>query len=253
MTDDSMGAQPIIGHLIELRRRLFICVGSFLIASAICYLLAQPIYGFLVQPLAEAFESDDQRRLIYTSLTEAFITYLRLAMFAGFIAAFPIIAAQFYFFVAPGLYKEEKFMLLPYLIAAPVLFLTGAAFAYYGIFPAAWKFFLGFESSAAQSSLPIQLEAKVADYLSLCTHLITAFGLSFQLPIILLLLVRSGVVSIETLIKGRRYAIVIIVSIAAIITPPDIFSQVALAIPLYGLYEISILLCKSSKKATPDA
>ena len=137
---------------------------------------------------------------------------------------------------------------MPYLIAAPTLFLIGAAFVYYLIFPAAWKFFLGFESSGANGGLPIQLEPKVSDYLSLSMHLMVAFGLSFQLPIVLILLVRSGMVQLSTLKNGRRYAIVMIVIVAAFITPPDIFSQIALSVPLYMLYEISILLCRNMEK-----
>jgi sec-independent protein translocase protein TatC len=250
---EALSGQPLIQHLLELRKRLMICVLGFLIASALSYLVAPQIYGFLVEPLANAYpEGQGQRRLIYTGLAEAFVTYLRLAMFAGFILSFPLIAAQFYMFVAPGLYKKEKHALLPYLIAAPLLFFSGAAFAYYGIFPAAWRFFLGFEGGVGPSNIPIELEAKVADYLSLSTHLITAFGISFQLPIVLVLLVRTGLISLQTLRKGRRYAIVIIVSVAAVITPPDIFSQVALAVPLYGLYEISILLCGRSKKPAKE-
>jgi sec-independent protein translocase protein TatC len=237
-------AQPMIAHLLELRRRLLNCVAAFLLATIGCYMLAPGVYGFLVQPLAEAFPDPAQRRLIYTGLTEAFVTYLRLAVFAGFFVSFPVIASQVYLFAAPGLYKKERRALIPYLVAAPVLFTSGAAFAYYFIFPAAWKFFLGFETTDA-GGLPIQLEARVSDYLSLVMHLIMAFGLSFQLPVVLVLLVRSGVISVAQLRKGRRYAVVIIVTVAAFITPPDLFSQIALSVPLYLLYEASILFCRS--------
>lgn len=237
-------AQPIIAHLLELRRRLMVCAGVFLAATIGCYMLAPQVYGFLVQPLADAFPDAAQRRLIYTGLTEAFVTYLRLAVFAGFFVSFPVIAAQGYLFVAPGLYRTERRALIPYLVAAPLLFAAGAAFAYYFIFPAAWKFFLGFETSDA-GGLPIQLEARVGDYLSLVMHLIMAFGLSFQLPVVLVLLVRSGVLGLDQLRRGRRYAVVAIVTVAAFITPPDIFSQVALSVPLYLLYEASILFCRS--------
>ncbi len=249
MTDeDALPSQPLLSHFIELKRRLLISLLAFIAATIACYLVAGDLYSFLVQPLAEAFEDPAQRRLIYTGLAEAFISYLRLAVFGGFLLAFPVIAAQLYLFLAPGLYKQERRALVPYLVAAPVLFLTGAAFVYYFIFPAAWRFFLGFEAPGGEG-LPIQLEARVADYLSLSMHLIIAFGLSFQLPVILVLLVRSGLMAVETLKKGRRYAVVIIVTVAAFITPPDMFSQIALSVPLYMLYEMSILLCSRHSRA----
>jgi sec-independent protein translocase protein TatC len=227
-----------------MRRRVGYCLLAFMVATIVSYGFAGDIYAFLVQPLADAFPDPQHRRLIYTGLTEAFFAYLKLAVFAGFFLSFPVIAAQLYLFLAPGLYKRERGAIVPYLAAAPVLFFIGAAFVYYLIFPAAWRFFLGFESPGAAGGLPIQLEAKVSDYLNLSMHLIIAFGLSFQLPVVLVLLVKSGLISLTTLKRGRRYAIVIIVTVAAFITPPDIFSQIALSIPLYVLYEISILLCK---------
>lgn len=239
--------QPLIAHLIEFRRRVGYCLASFMICSLVAYHFAADIYAFLVQPLADAFPNPEHRRLIYTGLAEAFLAYLKLAVFAGFFGSFPIIAAQIYLFLAPGLYKSERKTLLPYLVAAPSLFVTGAAFVYYFIFPAAWRFFLGFESSGAEGGLPIQLETRVGDYLNLVMHLILAFGLSFQLPVVLVLLVKSGVLPVEKLKKGRRYAIVLIVIVAAILTPPDIFSQIALSAPLYLLYEISILICRKVK------
>ena len=232
---------PLIAHLRELKRRLIIAVGAFLLASGISYFFAADLYAFLVRPLAESFPDPASRRMIYTSLIEAFFTYLKLAMFAGLFLSFPILAAQFYGFLAPGLYKKERRVLLPYLVAAPVLFAIGAAFCYYLVFPAAWRFFLSFEGGAGE--LPIQLEAKVSEYLSLVMHLITAFGLSFQLPVLLSLLVQFGLVQVQSLRKGRRYALVIIAVVSAIITPPDVFSQIALIVPLYALYELSIVLC----------
>ncbi|MCE2927426.1 MAG: twin-arginine translocase subunit TatC [Rickettsiales bacterium] len=234
--------QPLIEHLIEFKKRMLISFAAFVVMVCVCYGFAEPIYHFLVQPLASAFPEGEHRRMIYTGLTEAFFTYLKLAMFAGFFLSFPVIAAQFYYFLAPGLYKNERRVLIPYLAAAPVLFTIGAAFVYYLIFPAAWRFFLGFEHSGA-GGLPIQLEARVGEYLSLSMHLILAFGLSFQLPLVLILLVKSGMMRVDTLRRGRRYAIVIIVTVAAFITPPDVFSQIALSVPLYVLYEMSILIC----------
>lgn len=243
--DDGLVRQPIIEHLLELKRRLIISFVAFAVATVGCYYVAGDIYEFLVRPLASAFDNPEQRRLIYTNLTEAFITYLRLAVFAGFFISFPVIASQLYRFIAPGLYQKERRAFIPYLVAAPILFFTGAAFVYYFIFPAAWHFFVSFETAGSAGGLPIQLETKVADYLSLSMHLMIAFGLSFQLPIILVLLVRLGLLSLNTLKRGRRYAIVGIVSLAAVITPPDVFSQIALSIPLYLLYELSILLCRN--------
>jgi sec-independent protein translocase protein TatC len=244
MTTD-LPKQSILEHLVELKRRLIICMLAFFAATVLCYFFAADIYAFLVRPLAEAFPNPEHRRLIYTGLTEAFVAYLKLSVFAGFFIAFPVIASQLYMFLAPGLYKKERKALIPYLAAAPILFLTGAAFAYYIIFPAAWRFFLSFESPAVLGALPIQLETKVSDYLNIAMHLMIAFGLSFQLPVVLVLLVKAGILSLESLKRGRRYAIVIIVTVAAFVTPPDIFSQIALSVPLYLLYEVSILLCKN--------
>ena len=245
---EQLHKQPLIEHLLELKRRVVYSLIAFFIATGITYCFASEIYSFLVQPLADAFPIPEHRRMIYTGLAEAFLTYLKLAVFAGFFLSFPVIATQFYLFLAPALYKNERKALVPYLVAAPTLFIIGAAFVYYLIFPAAWKFFLGFESVGGAGSLPIQLEAKVSDYLDIVMHLMVAFGLSFQLPVVLVLLVRSNLMKLETLKKGRRYAIVLIVTVAAFITPPDIFSQLALSIPLYLLYEFSILFCSTKNK-----
>lgn len=249
--ESELKRQTLMDHLVELRRRLLLSLLAFIVASVACYFVAEDIYAFLVQPLADAFPDPEHRRLIYTSLIEAFMSYLKLAVFAGFMVAFPVIATQLYLFMAPGLYKQERRALIPFLVAAPMLFMTGAAFVYYMIFPAAWQFFIGFESTGEAGGLPIQLETRVADYLSIVMHLIIAFGLSFQLPVVLILLVKAGLLSVETLRRGRRYAIVIIVTVAAFITPPDMFSQIALSVPLYLLYEISILLCRNPKN-TPS-
>lgn len=239
--------QPLLAHLVELRKRLMWSLLAILLAFGLCYAFAPEIYGFLVQPLADVTEGEP-RRLIYTGLTEAFVTYIKLALWAGCFLAFPVIAAQIWMFVAPGLYKHERRAFLPFLVATPILFLLGAAMAYYFVFPMAWKFFLSFEVGAGPGSLPIQLEARVSEYLSLSMTIIFAFGLAFQLPIFLLLLTRIGLLSAAKLAKFRRYAIVLIFIVAAVITPPDVISQVSLAVPLMILYEISVLAARWVEK-----
>ena len=238
-----------VGHLTELRSRLIKSFVFLLFAFIICYIFSEEIYGFLVKPYSDAIiENNLDRRLIFTALHEAFITYLKVAFFASFFITSPIFLTQIWKFVAPGLYNNEKKALLPYLIATPVLFLLGGMLVYYLIMPLAIKFFLSFESSADIGSIAIQLEAKVNEYLSLIMRLIFAFGLSFQLPVVLSLLARIGVLNSNYLKTRRKYVVVIMFSLAAILTPPDPITQIGLALPLLILYELSILTVKIIEK-----
>ena len=236
-------------HFVELRSRLLNSLIFIFITFIISYIFAEQIYNFLVEPYASVVKNDlNSRRLIFTALHETFITYLKVAFFAAIFLGSPVLLIQIYKFIAPGLYKNEKKAILPYLVSTPLLFLLGGFLVYYMIMPLAIKFFLSFETLGSNSSLPIQLEAKVNEYLSLIMRLIFAFGISFQLPIILNLLARIGVVNSEYLKTRRRYVIVIIFALAAILTPPDPITQVGLAIPLLLLYELSILTVRFTEK-----
>jgi sec-independent protein translocase protein TatC len=236
-------------HFTELRSRLLKSILFILFIFVVSYTFAQEIYNILVDPYAKAVKDDGtSRRLIFTALHETFITYLKVAFFAALFFGSPLLLIQIYKFIAPGLYKNEKKALLPYLICTPILFLLGGLLVYYLVMPLAIKFFLSFESIGSPTSLPIQLEAKVNEYLSLIMRLIFAFGISFQLPILLNLLARVGVVNSNYLKKTRRYVIVIIFAVAAILTPPDPITQIGLAIPLLLLYELSIITVKFTEK-----
>jgi sec-independent protein translocase protein TatC len=240
-------------HFIELRSRLIKSILFIIIIFVISYTFADHIYNFLVDPYAKAVKDDEiSRRLIFTALHETFITYLKVAFFAAIFLGSPILLIQIYKFIAPGLYKNEKNALLPYLISTPILFLLGGLLVYYLVMPLAIKFFLSFETAGSSTTLPIQLEAKVNEYLSLIMRLIFAFGISFQLPILLNLLARTGVVNSSYLKKTRRYVVVIIFSVAAILTPPDPITQIGLAIPLLLLYELSIITVKFTEKKGKD-
>ena len=229
-------------------------LGVWIIATIICYFYAADIYQFFLVPLAQVFGEGTGHTLIATNLTETFVTYLKLAVYGGFFAAFPWIATELYLFIAPGLFKHERLVLAPYLIAAPLLFFMGAAMAYYFVMPKAWAFFASFEIPKGEGTLPLTIQAKVSEYLGLVMHIVLAFGLAFQLPILLTLLVRVGFIQTQTLAKGRRYAVVILLTIAAFITPPDVLSQLLLFIPLYALYEISIIIGRmiEKKRATTE-
>jgi sec-independent protein translocase protein TatC len=232
---------PLLDHLIELRNRLLKCVAAFVVCFAIAFSFADRVFGFLVQPLVSAYGSGVVGKLIYTKLYEAFFVEIKVAAFAALCMAFPIIANQLWAFVAPGLYKREKRAFLPFLIATPVLFTMGAALAYYGVMPVAFKFFLSFQSSSSVTGITQEALPAMGEYLDLVMNMILGFGVSFLLPVLLMLLERAGIVTRTQLKAGRRYAIVAAFAIAAVLTPPDVWSQFALAIPLILLYEVSII------------
>ena len=236
-------------HFIELRSRLIKSIIFIFVIFVLSYTFAEHIYSFLVNPYAEAVKDDlNSRRLIFTALHETFLTYLKLAFFSAFFFSFPLILNQIWKFIAPGLYKDEKLALLPFLVATPILFLLGGMLVYYLIMPLAIDFFLSFETASTNGSLPIQLEAKVNEYLSLIMRLIIAFGISFQLPVLLTLLGKVGFITSEYLKTRRKYVIIIIFSLAAVLTPPDPITQIGLALPLLLLYEISIYTVRFVEK-----
>lgn len=242
--------QPLIEHLLELRKRLIVVFAALFACVGFCYIFSEDIFNFLVQPLADlahenAAMAEMNRRLIFTGMAEQFFTQLKVSFFAGGMLAFPVIAWQLWKFIAPALYETERSAFVPFLVATPVLFLLGAALAYYGVIPLAWRFFMSFEQTGnAMGEMPIVLEPRVAEYLSLTMALIFAFGVAFQLPIVLTLLGRAGLIDAKSLHRKRRYMLLGAFVVSAVLTPPDIISQTALAIPLYGLYEISILLVR---------
>ena len=237
---------PLLDHLIELRTRLVRSVVALVIGFAICFYFADPILGFLVQPLKDAFP-EGEGQLIFTKLPEVFFVELKVGLFAGFMVSFPVIANQLWAFVAPGLYAREKKAFLPFLLATPVLFLGGAALAYYVVMPTAFKFFLDFGGEAG--GLEIQALPAAGDYLGLVMQFILAFGLTFLLPVLLMLLHRAGIVSRAQLSGARRYVIVGVVALAAVVTPPDPGSQIILALPLLVLFEASLLLMRIQERA----
>ncbi len=248
MTDLDESKAPLLDHLIELRTRLLWCVAAFAVAFFVCLYFAKPIFAILVQPLF----ASGQTKMIYTDVFEAFFVEIKVAFFAAIMVSFPVIATQIYKFIAPGLYKNEKMAFLPFLAMTPVFFTAGAALAYYVAMPTALRFLLGFEGNVggvSQEALP-----GVGNYLDFATKFLFGFGVSFLLPIVLMLLERAGIVTRQQLKSGRRYAIVGAFAIAAVMTPPDIISQVMLAVPLCLLYEFAIIaiwFTERRRKAEP--
>ena len=234
---------PLLEHLTELRSRLIWSVLALAGAAILCFLAAEQIYNVLLAPLvrvAEIERGDTNFRLIYTGPMEVFFAQLKLSLFAGIFLAFPIIAWQIYSFVAPGLYKNERHAFLPFLIAAPVLFVIGGLFVYFIMLPLIANFALSFEQVGGNGIATIESQIRVSEYLSLVMALMLAFGISFQLPVIVSLLGKADLISSDTLKKGRKYALVGILAFAAFFTPPDVISQVVLTVPVMILFEISI-------------
>lgn len=236
---------PLLDHLIELRARLMRCILALVVAFFVCFYFANDIFGFLVRPLTEAFPPG-QGKLIYTQLYGAFFVEVKVALFAAFLVCFPIIANQLWAFVAPGLYVNEKKAFLPFLLATPVLFTAGAALAYFVVMPTAFKFFLGFEGN--RGGLQLEALPETGAYLTLVMQFILAFGISFLLPVLLLLLNRAGIVSRAQLVSARRYVIVAMTIVAAVVTPPDVISQLMLLVPLILLYEGALLVMRIGEK-----
>ena len=245
---------PLLDHLLELRTRLMRCILAMAVAFGVCLYFAEDIFGFLVRPLTTAFPPGEGR-LVYTKLYEAFFVELKVALFAAFLVCFPIFANQLWAFVAPGLYAREKKAFLPFLIATPILFTMGAALAYYFVMPTAFHWMIGFQG--VRGGLKMEALPATGDYLALVMQFIFAFGISFLLPVLLLLLNRAGLVTRQQLAGARRYVIVAITALAAVITPPDVLSQLMLAIPLLLLFEGSLVVMwlgdrKAVKNIAPD-
>ena len=259
MNDDNeevdQSAAPLIEHLTELRNRLIKSVVAFAVCMICAFTVASSIFNFLANPIVDMLKSNGQApELIFTGLQQGFMVNIRISLFGGFILSFPYISFQMWQFVAPGLYKDEKKAFLPFLIASPLLFMLGASFSFYIVMPLAFDFFLGFQqkNENLSSLVGITYLGTINEYLGLTMKFIIAFGLCFQLPVLLTLMGKAGLVSSETLAKSRKYAVVGILVLAAIVTPPDVITQIILFTVVYALYEISVILVKWVEKKRKD-
>lgn len=239
------GKMPFTAHLEELRKRLIVCIIAIAAGFGVCYYFSKPIFKIMMLPLLEAMPEGEQ--LIYTGLPEAFFTYLKVGFWGGVILALPVISHQIWGFVAPGLYRKEKRYLIPFVIFSTVLFLLGGFFGYFVVFPFGFKFFLGFSDETIRA-LPA-----IKEYFSLALKLLFGFGIVFQLPLIMVFLGKMGFVNAPMLARGRKFALMLVFVVAAILTPPDVISQVLMAFPLMFLYEISIILVRIMGKKKEEA
>lgn len=253
--DELKGSEaPLLDHLIELRKRLIYSLAAVVVFFLACFFFAKPIYDLLLLPYKWAAGDSQDVKLIFTAPQELFFTYMNVALFGAIFLAFPIIAGQIYAFVAPGLYKRERRAFIPYLVATPVFFVLGALMVYFAVAPMALHFFLGMQQTQP-NDIQIEMQTRVSEYLGFIMTLIIAFGVCFQLPVILTLLARIELVSSKQLGKGRKYAIVAILAVAALLSPPDPISQIGLSIPMYALYELSIFAVRwvEKQRAAKDA
>jgi sec-independent protein translocase protein TatC len=250
MSQDDINASsaPLIEHLIELRKRLFYAVIAIFVFFIFCFIFADEIFNFLIVPYEQAADETTNLRLIFTAPQEYFFVQIKIAFFGALFIAFPVIATQIYKFVAPGLYRNERQAFLPFLVATPVLFLIGASMVYFLIMPLAMNFFLSMQQTGDANRTAIELLPRVSEYLGLIMTLIFAFGIMFQLPVVVTLLSKAGLVSVETLKEKRKYAIVFAFLAAAVLTPPDPISQIGLAVPTLLLYELSIISARFVEK-----